>query len=225
MFPGRSLLVGGQLPASAEGAVEGDDAEEFLEACLGEADFGGEEFLFVVEDFEVAGDAALVADRGEVGGLAIGLGAEFLAGTEFAGSLVGDEAIGDFAEGVLDGFLVEGEGFLEAGLGELEVAAEGAAGEEGQGDAGSELPGLAGAGEEVREGDGLEAVEAGEVDARIEGGFGLADVGVGGDEGLFGGAEVGAAVEEVGGQARRDRDVEVLAEEAWAALDGPWVAA
>ena len=48
----NSALIRGR-PAAAEGAVELDDGEEFVAADLGEAEFGGEEFLFVVEDFEV----------------------------------------------------------------------------------------------------------------------------------------------------------------------------
>ena len=62
-----------RLPATAQGTVERDDAEQFVELGLGQVQLGGEQFLFVVEHLQVAGHTAIVADVGQVGGLAVGL--------------------------------------------------------------------------------------------------------------------------------------------------------
>ena len=52
------------MPAAAEGLVELDHGEEFVELGLGEIEAGGEIIGFVGEDFEIAGGAAVVAKAG-----------------------------------------------------------------------------------------------------------------------------------------------------------------
>ena len=80
-----------------------------------------------------------------------------------------------------------------------------AAGEQRHRDRRAELPRLRRRGEQVGQRHGLVAVEAGERHLGEERGLGLADVGVGGDELLFRGADVRPALEQVGRQARRHR--------------------
>jgi hypothetical protein len=52
------------LPATAEGAIQGDDVGHFLAANLDQAQLGVEHLAFRIQVFEVAGDAALVAQIG-----------------------------------------------------------------------------------------------------------------------------------------------------------------
>src|SRR5262249_22433344 len=135
----RMLLVGFG-PAAAEGAVNLDHTEQFIAPRLGKAEFGVEKFLLVVEHFEIAGDAALVAHVGHVGRVALGLCSCLLLLAKFLRALVGDESVGNFAEGALHSLLIDRERFLEAGLGQLEVAAKASAGEQRYGHRRAKLP-------------------------------------------------------------------------------------
>ena len=73
----------GRLPAAAQGAVKLDHAEEFVEPGLGQDQFGVEKFLLVVEDFQITGHAAFVADVRQSRRVPVRLGALFLPGAEF----------------------------------------------------------------------------------------------------------------------------------------------
>src|SRR4030095_14934395 len=89
----------------------------------------------------------------------------------------------------------------------------------------TKLPRLRRAGEEVRKSNALKAGESSQRDLRIERGLGLADVGIGGDELLLGGAEVRAALEQRRRPTRRDFRPHGLRDQGGAALDATGVAA
>ena len=65
---------------------------------------------------------------------------------------------------------------------------------------------LAWAVEQTFQGRGFPAGDAGNPDVGKEQGLGFADAGVGGHQILFGKADVGATLQEIGSQSRRDGD-------------------
>ena len=87
------------------------------------------------------------------------------------------------------------------------------------------MPSLRRAREEVREGHTLEAGKAGEGDLRIKRCLRLADVGVGRDELLLGGEQIGAALQQRGGQTGRDFRAQGLRDQSSAARHVAGVAA
>src|SRR5437899_3764686 len=123
-----SFAHSGCLPTTAERSVKGNHAQQFVQASLGEGQFGREKFLLVVNDFEVAGHTALVAYRGEIGGFAVGLSALFQPDAKLAIALVGDKSVGNFAKCVLRGLLVSEQGLVILSFGDLQVGAQTSAG-------------------------------------------------------------------------------------------------
>ena len=87
------LLAAAGSATAAERTVERHDAEQFTQPGLSQDQLGVEKFLFVVEHFQVAGDAAFVADVRQIGGAAMSLRILLLARAKFPRALVGDEAI------------------------------------------------------------------------------------------------------------------------------------
>src|SRR5216684_7023689 len=101
MLESRSSVL--LLPAAAKGLIDLDQGEEFVEAGLCQAEFGGEVVGFVGEHFEVACGTALVALAGKLRGILSGAGQEFLLRTELLVLPVGDEGVGNAAECALNG--------------------------------------------------------------------------------------------------------------------------
>ncbi len=203
MLSAVSCLIGVEklLPAAAQGAVELDEGEGFVLLGADQVELGGEEVGVCGEDFEVGGSAALVANASEAGRV-LGGGDEF--GLFFAGGalfLDSDEGVGNVVERGDDGFLVVEDHLLLLAFGELELAAEAAAGEEGLRESAVAVDGLAGGVEEVGKGAAAEA--AGGVDGELgkELGAGDADLGIGGAQLGFGLLNIRAALEELRGKA------------------------
>ena len=130
----ETMILFALLPAAAEGGVELDEGEGFVLLRGDESELRVEEVGVVGEDFEVAGGSALIADAGEARGVLRGGDELLLLDAGVAGLLGGDERVGDVAEGAEDGLLIVEDQLLFLRLGELKLAAESAACEEGLGD-------------------------------------------------------------------------------------------
>ena len=138
------------MPAAAEGLIELDHGEEFVELSLREIEARGEVVGFVGEDFEVAGGAAVVTDIGEARGVFGGLGEFFLLSAKLLIFLIADEGVGDVAEGQLNGLPIHGDEFVTLGFGESDGGTDAASGEDRLREGCSEGPEASGTGEKIR---------------------------------------------------------------------------
>src|SRR5262245_37999800 len=110
MITSRAAKRSLRLPAAAECAVEPHDREEFVSQELGKLQLGVEELALGVEDLEVAGDAAAIADVRQPRGVEQGVDERFLLNAGFGPLAVLDEGIRDVTECLLDRLLVADQG-------------------------------------------------------------------------------------------------------------------
>src|SRR5262245_17832030 len=133
-------------PSAAKGAIELNDAEQFVAPRLGETQFRVKKLLLVVEHFEVAGNAAFITHIGNGRRVAIRLRPLFLSPSKFTCALVRDQAVRHFAECALYRLLVKRHRFLKSGFSQFQVAAQTTAREERHRDCGPKLPRARGTG-------------------------------------------------------------------------------
>src|SRR5262249_34824149 len=133
---------------------------------------------------------------------------------------IADERVRDVPERQLDGALVGEEGFLGAGLGEVDAAPDPAAFEQRLERARADGPERRRAREERRQGGALLAARRGKRDLGKVVRLGPPDLGVGGDQLLLGLSDVRAALEQGRWESRRNVDRVGLVDELAAARDG-----
>ena len=193
-----------ELPGAAEGFDEEDGGLEALAEELGGGALVGEEGALGVEDVEKVYGALVVGALAELQG-ADGGGGGVLLGVGLIGEGAEVRKGGlDVLEGYEDLLAVNIDLLAVTGLGDVEVGEVAAALEDGEGDAGADLPDAALPVEEIAHIGALEACGAGEADDGEEGGDGDADAGIGGGEVALGGGDIGAALEEGAGEAGGD---------------------
>ena len=181
-----------------DSVFEAEAAEgELLGTELDEAGLGGEDGEEVRDAAGVVGTGGFIGLGGEGGGGVDGGGA-------FGEEAFGGEGVFDFAEGFEDGLLELGEGFVLFGVADFGFGAELATGEEGLDDVAGELPDAEVAVEEFGEVAGGGAGAGGEGEAGEEGAAGFGEAFAAGGEAAFGSEDVGAALEEFGGESGGD---------------------
>jgi hypothetical protein len=186
---------------------------------------GGEILLLGDEDLEHARVAAVKADDREFGGVFIGLGLLFDLHSIETRLVIPDEAVGDVAEGFLDGLLVFELGLVALSPGEVIGAGDGSSGIEGLGELAGERPDGCRALEEAGDRSAGCAELSGERDLGEIGGLGDTDVGIRGNEALLAGENIGAALQQGRGKAGGDLGLMGLIDEREAAIDRAGVSA
>src|SRR5207249_1594135 len=215
-------ILAGELPSPSQRLVELDEGGQAVEASLGEGVLGGEELLLGLQDLEVVGEAPQVTGVGEADRLAIRVHGAGLLFLDVGELLVGDQGGRDFGEGVGHALLVLGLRQLPAGDGGAVLVLQAPSLEQGgekaaAGGPGPSLP------EEVRHLRRHAAERPREADRWEEVRDGDADIGVRRHELLLGLAQVGPALQKLGGESGRDVRREDLVVEARPAGDGAGV--
>lgn len=190
----------GHLGAAAEGAVEGDVVDGELAGAGGGAVFAVEDGALGIEDVLEVDEAFGVVvydERGRFLGRSDGLVEELVAAFFV---FDGGEGGLDLSDSLEDGFFVVGECLAGAGFLNLDRLADSAAFEDAPLEGGTERIGAGVGVDEVAGAGGLKGEGAGEAEFRIEFRLGDADGSGLRGEGSFGGTDVGAGAEEVGGQ-------------------------
>src|SRR5580765_3541200 len=93
-----SSLGGSFLPPTAQSPVEAHHGQELVALGAHETQLRVEVLPLAVEDFEIAGDAAAVADVGQAAGVAGGDGQRLLLHPELTLLAVLHQRVGDVAE-------------------------------------------------------------------------------------------------------------------------------
>ena len=105
------------MPAAAEGFIELHQGDELVPLGRGQFQFGGEELAVGVQHGQEGFEPAFKAFFSRLGIIMIALDQGFLLLPEFLEFGMGDEAVGDFPEGLAHGELVEDQGLFLLGLG------------------------------------------------------------------------------------------------------------
>ena len=111
------------------------------------------------------------------------------------------QGVGYVLEGGLHGFFIRGHGRLLAQFGHIQAGAQAAPVENRYFDGGGEYPGAVYAVEQAVHLGAAGADAAGDADAGEEGGTGGADIGIGLAQVMLGSADIGAVLQQVGGEA------------------------
>src|SRR6516162_1851843 len=212
-----------QVPAAAERLVETHHCDELIPLGLSQRVFGGEQRLLRIEHLEVVGATSRVALRGEVDRLTVRLHLPLERSSLCNQCLLRDERIGCLAERARHCLLVLRNALVPERFLGLDGGFQPTPLEDRAGEAGSDAPDAEIALEQVRDVHPLGAVQGRQSTARIIIGHRDADLGIGADHDLLRLHDVGSALQQIAGEARRCRRHGLLLE-LRAALDVPRVA-
>src|SRR5262252_2096293 len=121
-----------------------------------------------------------------------------------------DQSIGNFAERGLNGFFIPSHSLRAPRLGELDLRADLIRGEHRLRYLGRQIPSAAGGAEQARQGSACPAKHAAQGQLWKVSSLGNSDLRVGGDEVLLRRVDIRTALQEGGGQPRRNRGNDVL---------------
>ena len=113
------------LPSTAQGAVELNVVQHLVQLCLDQRQLGGIGSGYCVEDFQITGGAAAIAEIGKPAGVLGGVASAIPAACGNPGLLVGNQRVGDFAKRLLNGLLIIQFRFLLLRLGQPHATSSG----------------------------------------------------------------------------------------------------
>ena len=194
----------GLLPAAAERLVELHDAEQFAVADLRQRKFGLEQVAVGIQRIELRIHAAAIAHVGEARAILQRGHQPLLLHAALARPLVRDQRVRDFGECGLNGLLVLNSALSRSASASFTFDLRRPPVKIGCVTCGTKLQALCGPLNKARQLRALPAQKSAEAQLREIGGLGDADIGVGGDQRLFRGANVGTALQQRGRQTRRE---------------------
>ena len=186
----QPLLAVRNLPATAEGSVQLDKGEELVELGQDKLIFGWKKLLLLLQDFKVTGTAGDVALSRDFDRSLVSLNGASLLNAGFGVFFSGDKCVGDFLESIEDRILVMESHLIAKCFGPSILANELAAVENRACEVRGDVPGIGAAGGKCGEFGADLAEECSETELRKEIGDGDTDLSVGGNQSLFGLADI-----------------------------------
>src|SRR5207237_7693903 len=212
-------------PAAAQGLIKLDDGEELVEFGLGERILGREKLLLGFQNFVVTGFARNVALGGDRDRLLVRGHRARLLDTDGFQFFAGHERISHIVEGAQRSLLVLEFGLLQVGFGLLVLPVPAAALKDRAGNVRSNRPGTGATRGNRRQIRTNTTVKGGQADSGKKITQSNPDAGIGGAHKLFRSANIGPALQQLGGQTGRDFRRQSLPEQCGRTRDGTWVAA
>src|SRR5580704_1987347 len=188
---GNRSQGGSTLPAAPKRLVELNDAQQLVQLDLPEVQLGLKQIPVGIKGVELGVDTSLVPHIGQLFPLLKHRDERLLLFSGFPQSLVGDQGVGNFSERSLNGLLVLHHCTISLGFRQLHCRREPACCKDGLAQLGNEAPGAVRSAEKAGQLGALAADKPAQTQLREVSGLGDSDVGVGGNQVLLGGADIG----------------------------------
>ena len=120
----KAVAVGLLLPPSAQTLIELHQGQQLVLLCLDQVKFGRKIIRFIGEHLEIASDSTAVPHVGQPRRILRGVHEQLFLFTKLLCLAVGDQGVGNVAEGALNGLLIKEHCFLMLGFCEANVRPE-----------------------------------------------------------------------------------------------------